>query len=288
MDYPHLAKKVQQVATLDAESRIAYCDNPVWIKTNSSQTFITDIERMVRATRLGSRSCMALIGISGIGKTNMIKQVKERLNTPDATTILTIDLSDYGRHIDLQQLFLSHLGFTEPVKSLCTASGIKRISERIKEMQLAVCILDEGNALSGVKAMLLQPNYTYLRAMANGDFGLSLVIAGTEELKVDLGVDPQLRSRFGVWELPIWNADGEDFSRFLKALVRFMPLRKPSVLDTKEIQAMLATKCRGSTRDIVWVLSTAAKLAIESEHECIDEPLLEVCFESRLPGFLDE
>jgi len=287
MDYPHLAQKVQQVAMLDAEARIAYCDNPIWIKTNSSQTFITDIERMVRATRMGSRSCMALIGVSGIGKTKMIEQVNARLNTPDATPILTIDLSDYGRHIDLQQVFLSHLGFTEPVKSLCTASGVHRISERIKEIQLAVCILDEGNALSGVKAMLLQPNYTYLRAMANRDFGVSLVIAGTEDLKIYLSVDPQLRSRFGVWEVPLWEAEGEDFSRFLKAFVRFMPLRKPSILDTKEIQETLATKCRGSTRDIVWVLTTAAKMAIESSHECIDEPLLEVCFEARLPGFLD-
>lgn len=287
MDFPHLAQKVQQVAMLDTANRIMYCDNPVWIKTNSSQAFITDIERLVRATRMGSRSCMCLIGISGIGKTTMIEQVELRLNTPEATPILTIDLSDYGRHIDLQQVFLSHLGFTESVKSLCTASGINRIAERIKQMQLAVCILDEGNALAGVKNMLLQPNYTFLRAMANRDFGISLVIAGTEDLKIYLSIDPQLRSRFGVWEIHEWEADGEDFSRFLKAFVRFMPLREISILDTKEIQETLVSRCRGSTRDIVRVLICAAKLAIELGHECIDEDLLEVCLETRLLDFLE-
>ncbi|NBB33349.1 MULTISPECIES: TniB family NTP-binding protein [unclassified Pseudomonas] len=287
MDFPHLAQKVQQVAMLDTAKRIMYCDNPLWIKTNSSQAFITDIERLVRATRMGSRSCMGLIGISGIGKTTMIEQIELRLNTPEATPILTIDLSDYGRHIDLQQVFLSHLGFTESVKSLCTASGINRIAERIKQMQLAVCILDEGNALAGVKNMLLQPNYTFLRAMANRDFGISLVIAGTEDLKVFLSIDPQLRSRFGLWEIPQWEADGEDFSRFLKAFVRFIPLREVSILDTKEIQETLVLRCRGSTRDIVKVLICAAKLAIELGYECIDEELLEVCLETRLPGFLE-
>jgi len=287
MDFPHLAQKVQQVAMLDAAKRITYCDNPLWIKTNSSQAFITDIERMVSATRMGSRSCMGLIGISGIGKTKMIEQVELRLNTAEATPILTVDLSEYGRHIDLQQVFLSHLGFTESVKSLCTAGGINRIAERIKQMQLAVCILDEGNALAGVKNMLLQPNFTYLRAMANRDFGISLVIAGTEELKVYLSMDPQLRSRFGVWEVPRWEADGEDLSRFLKAFVRFIPLREVSTLDTKEIQELLVSSCRGSTRDIVRVLISAAKLAIELGHECIDEELLNACLETRLPGFLE-
>ena len=287
MDYSHLAQKIQQVAMLDAPERIVYCDNPVWIKTTSSQAFITDIERMVRANRMGSRSCMGLIGISGIGKTKMIEQVVSRLNTPDATPILTIDLSHYGRHIDLQQLFLSHLGFTESVKSLCTASGINRITERIKQMHLAACILDEGNALAGARNMLLQPNYTYLRAMANSAFGISLVIAGTDELKTFLSMDPQLRSRFGIWEIPQWEAEGEDLSRFLKAFVRFMPLRKPSTLDTKEIQERLVSHCRGSTREIVWVLISAAKLAIELGHECIDEDLLDACFEARLPGFLE-
>ncbi|WP_122677847.1 TniB family NTP-binding protein [Pseudomonas sp. MWU16-30317] len=287
MDFPHLAQKVQQVAMLDGPERIMYCDNPVWIKTNTSQTFITGIERMIHATRIGSRSCMGLIGISGIGKTKMIEHAATRFNTPDATSILTIDLSEYGRHIDLQQVFLSHLGFTQSVKSLCTASGINRISERIKEMKLAICILDEGNALAGVKNMLIQSNYTYLRAMANRDFGVSLVVAGTDELKVFLGIDPQLRSRFGVWEIPQWEAAGEDLSRFLKAFVRFMPLRKPSTLDTVEIQQSLVSNCRGSTRDIVWVLITSAKLAIETGHECIDEALLDACFEARLPAFLE-
>jgi hypothetical protein len=287
MEFPHLAQKVQQVAMLDAPGRILYCDNPVWIKTNTSQTFITDIERMIYATRIGSRSCMGLIGISGIGKTKMIEHAVMQLNTPDTTSILTVDLSDYGRHIDLQQVILSQLGFTQSVKSLCTASGIKRISERIREMKLAVCILDEGNALAGVKSMLIQPNFTYLRAMANRDFGVSLVIAGTEDLKVFLGIDPQLRSRFGVWEVPQWDATGEDLSRFLKAFVRFMPLRKQSILDTTEIQDSLVSNCRGSTRDIVRVLITAAKLAIETGHECIDETLLGACFEARLPAFLE-
>lgn len=287
MDLSHLAPKVQQVAMLDTTQRIAYCDSPVWIKTDSSRAFITDLERMIVSTRMGSRSCMALIGISGIGKTKMIERAELLLNTPDSTPILNIDLSDYGRYIDLQQIFLSRLGFTESVKSLCTASGINRITERIKQLHLAVCVLDEGNALAGVSNRLLQPNYTYLRAMANRDFGVSLVIAGTDELKVFLGMDPQLRSRFGVWEVPQWEAEGEDFSRFLKAFVRFMPLRKPSVLDTKEIQETLVLNCRGSTRDIVRALYSAAKLAIELGQECIDEELLDACLEARLPGFIE-
>ncbi|WP_369124877.1 hypothetical protein [Mucilaginibacter sp. 5C4] len=44
--------------------------------------------------------------------------------------------------------------------------------------------------------------------MANRDFGVSLVVAGTEDSKVFLGIDSQLRSRFGVWEIRQWHAAG--------------------------------------------------------------------------------
>ena len=285
MDVSHLASSVQPIALLSAAERIAYCDQPVWIKTTTNSSFNNSLESMIRLSSWGCCSCMALIGISGIGKTTMIERAQRLINTPDSTPIMTIDLAPYGRYLDLQQIFLTELGFTESVKSLCTASGIKQIKERIKQKNISVCILDEGNALAGTKYALVQPNNTYLRALANPDIGLSVVVAGTEELKAHLGIDPQLRSRFSVWEVPSWEAESVDFSRFLKAFVRFIPLQKPSVLDTKEIQVALVNACMGSTRNIRYVLIAAAKLAIESGQEFIDLDLLEVAFDMGLADF---
>lgn len=288
MDLAHLAPKVQQIALMDDETRIAYCDMPVWIKTTSTKSFLGAVERMIELQRIGSRSCIGLIGVSGIGKTTMVERAETQFNTPDATRIIRIDLASYGRHIDLQEIFLSHLGFKEKVKAMSNANGVKRTKERLEQMQAAVCILDEANALAGVKYMFIQPNYTYLRAMANRDLGVSVIVVGTEELKGHLAVDSQCRSRFGVWEVPIWQADSAEFSQFLKAFVKFMPLRKRSVLHTQDIQTKLMNDCNGSTREIVKVLIAAAKLAIQTGEEFIDEELISLSVGLLLPTFGDD
>ncbi len=288
MDLSHLAPKVRQIALMDNEARIAYCEMPVWIKTSSTKSFLDAIARMIELQRIGSRSCLGLIGVSGIGKTTMVERAEALFNTPDATRILRIDLATCGRHIDLQEVVLSKIGFTEKVKAMSNPNGVKRTKERLEQMQSAVCILDEANALLGVRHALIQSNYTYLRAMANHDVGLSVIVVGTEEFKSHLAVDPQCRSRFGLWEVPSWQADSKEFSRFLKAFVQFMPLRKVSVLDTEEIQADLVDGCNGSTREVVKVLVASAKLAIQSGEERIDKELITLSRSILLPTFGDD
>ncbi|MFS2160196.1 TniB family NTP-binding protein [Pseudomonas sp. Pseusp122] len=288
MDLSHLAPKVQQIALMDNVARIAYCDMPVWIKTSSTKSFLDVIARMIELQHIGSRSCLGLIGLSGIGKTTMVERAEAMFNTPDATRIIRIDLATCGRHIDLQEVFLSKIGFPEKVKAMSNPNGVKRAKERLEQMQAAVCILDEANALVGARHMLIQSNYTYLRGMANRDVGLNVVVVGTDELKTHLAVDPQCRSRFGLWEMPAWQADSVEFSRFLKAFVKFMPLRKVSVLDTKVIQADLVNGCNGSTREIVKVLVASAKLAIQSEEERIDKELISLSRSMLLPTFGDD
>lgn len=285
MDLSHLAPKAQLIAVMDNEPRIAYCDMPVWIKTSSTKSFIDEVARMIELQRLGSRSCIGVVGISGIGKTTMVERAEALFNTPDATRVIRIDLAPYGRHIDLQEIFLSKIGFKEKVKAMSNSDGIKRTKERLEHMQAAICILDEANALAGARNMLIQPNYTYLRGMANRDVGLSVIVVGTEELKTHLAVDPQCRSRFGLWEVPDWKADSAEFSRFLKAFVKFMPLRKASVLHTREIQKDLVDECNGSTREIVKVLVASAKLAIQSGEERIDKELISLSRGMLLPTF---
>jgi len=288
MDLSHLAPKAQQIALLDDEARIAYCDMPVWIKTSGTKSFLDAVAGMIELQRIGSRSCLGLIGVSGIGKTTMVERAEALFNTPDATRIVLIDLAPYGRHIDLQEIFLSQIGFKEKVKAMSNSNGVKRTKERLQHMQSAVCILDEANALAGVRSTLIQPNYTFLRGMANRDVGLSVIVVGTEELKTHLSVDPQCRSRFGLWEVPEWKADSEDFSRFLKAFVKFMPLRRVSVLHTREIQTSLVNECNGSTREIVKVLIASAKLAIQSGEERIDKGLISLSRSMLLPTFGDD
>ncbi|MQA54267.1 TniB family NTP-binding protein [Pseudomonas piscis] len=288
MDLSHLAPKVQQIALMDNEARIAYCDMPVWIKTGSTKSFFDAVARLIELQRIGSRSCIGLIGVSGIGKSTMVERAEALFKTPDATRVIRIDLATCGRHIDLQEIFLSQIGFTENAKTMSNPNGVKRTKERLEQMQAAVCILDEANALIGAKHMLVQSNYTYLRALANSDMGLSVIVVGTEEFKSHLAVDSQCRSRFGLWEVPSWESDSLEFSRFLKTFVKFMPLRKASVLDTREIQADLVNECNGSTREIVKVLVASAKLAIQSGEERIDQELISLSRSMLLPTFGDD
>lgn len=279
--YNHLSSKTALIADLSSEQRKDYCRRNFFIQTDFSKQVIEDVRGMIRMERGGTNVCRALIGKTGIGKSTLINAIVKACNTSDCSPIAVVDLSNYGSRTDLQEIFVSLLGFTEPALKLANPNGTKRIQARIAELALKMIILDEGNALVAA-TRFAEGNRTFIRAMSNHDIGLNVLIAGTDGVLAFLRKSDTLPSRFGLIEMREWNPEALSFSLFLNGYLRYLPLRKPSLIDTQEIQKLIVDLAGHLTRDIKRVLTDAAIYAIDHGVECLNEKVIKDSYNEAL------
>lgn len=279
--YEHLAPKAAQIADMSGEVRTDYCRKNFFIHTDFSRRVIEDAKQMICMEQSGTRVCRALVGNTGIGKTALVKAITSACNTPDRTPIVVVDLSAFGRRTDLQEVLISVLGFKQSARKMANPDGVKRIRARIEELGFRLIIFDEANALVSA-SLFADGNRTFLRAMSNSSIGLSVMLVGTSDVIGFLRKNEALPSRFGRIDMADWDAESVDFSRFLNGYLRLLPLRKPSVVDSLDMQ-MLITRYGGQlTRDIKRVLTDAAIYAIKHEVECINKEVVETSYNEAL------
>ncbi|WP_025858842.1 TniB family NTP-binding protein [Pseudomonas sp. CHM02] len=279
--YDHLSPRTAVIAQLSDEERIDYCRRNFFIMTGFSKRVIDDVRGIIRMERGGTTVCRALVGRTGIGKSTLIKAIATACNTPDSRPVEVIDLSPYGRHTDLHEIFVSLLGFTGAAKKLANPNGLKLIKGRVAERGLKMLIFDEANALVSA-TRTTEGNTTFLRGMSNEDIGLNLMVAGTKDISSFLRKNDQLPSRFGRLEMQDWDGESKSFSLFLNGYMRYLPLRKASMIDTAEMIAKITSLAGHLTRDIARVLSDAAIYAIVHGEECITLKVLQDSYNEAL------
>lgn len=279
--YDHLSPKAAIVAQLSDEERINYCRKNFFIMTDFSKRVIDDVRAITRMERGGTTVCRALVGRTGIGKSTLVKAIASACNTPDSHPVEVVDLSSYGRHSDLQEIFVSLLGFTGAAKRLANPNGLKLIKGRVAERGLKMLIFDEANALVSATRNT-DGNITFLRGMSNEDIGLNLMVAGTKDIASFLRKNDQLPSRFGRLEMQDWDGGSNSFSLFLNGYMRYLPLRKTSLIDTPDMITKITSLAGNLTRDIARVLTDAAIYAIVHGQECITLKVLQDSYNESL------
>jgi len=101
----------------------------------------------------------------------------------------------------------------------------------------------------------------------------SLVCFGIAEAREAINGDVQLARRFDVLTLPRWSAD-EEFEQFVLAIIRNLPLRRPSVLTARALRRILQVT-GGVTAWVFRLLNDLAVEAIESGAEEITDAAVE-------------
>jgi Bacterial TniB protein len=134
------------------------------------------------------------------------------------------------------------------------------------DLGVRVVVFDEvHNVLSGTfrdQRRIL----TQLRYLSN-ELRVSVVCLGIETARDAISGDPQLARRFGLVELPAWEI-GPDFKALVATLLRHLPLRNASVLDTAALQTVIRST-RGNTARVFQLFGDLAIAAIGSGEERI-------------------
>ncbi len=95
---------------------------------------------------------------------------------------------------------------------------------------------------------------------------IPIVAVGINTAATILSNDPQLASRYSVVKLSTWSLDKE-FLGLLKGFEKRLPLRKPSLLYSREKAPLLLKICEGNLGNLHTLLTECAKDAIKDEME---------------------
>ncbi|MFJ3007084.1 TniB family NTP-binding protein [Pseudomonas fluorescens] len=282
-NYAHLAPQARAIVELPADERIAWCrSQSIWIKTAEASQILDDIGELLETQNQTTYQCRALLGAGGIGKTTLLRKACERYNTPDRQALLYIDLSSYGKFVDLQQIFVSNLGITDSAKKLFTTmDGPKIVSERLRDLGVKITIFDEANALASA-TRYKNDNRNWLRGLPNSLYSQSVILGGTPDIKGFIFGDDHLCQRFGEWDLRSWEPKTVSFSKFIISFVRFLPLRECSFVDNESFMMKLYTYAGGTTRIIVRYLVDSAIFAILTNEERITIDVLKASYEANI------
>jgi len=107
-----------------------------------------------------------------------------------------------------------------------------------------------------------------LRFLSN-EMKMSLVCFGVTEAREAIHGDAQLARRFEAFSLPRWSTN-EEFEDLVRAVLRNLPLRQPSVLTAKSLRHVLQVS-EGLTAKIFAMLNALGIKAIEADHEQITD-----------------
>ena len=112
----------------------------------------------------------------------------------------------------------------------------------------------------------------HLRYLSN-DLRAAIVCLGIASARNAIASDEQLARRFGIGELPAWQADDE-FKALIGTVLRRLPLKEASMLDGVALNA-IARNTRGNTARIFEMMGDLAASAIASGEERITRAAVE-------------
>lgn len=225
--------------------------------------------------------CLAISGDSGSGKTSLLdgfnKEMEELDFGKSTRTCVSISTPSPGSIGVLQTGLMAALGiprFASPTQHQREADII--IANAMLELGVRILLIDEIQHLDCKTKLHLRVCWDWIKGISTNS-RVSVVCAGVIGYERHLHHDQQLKTRFTLVTLPRWQP-GPALAEFLSAFERTLPLRKPSKLDTLEVQKCVIEETfalesvAGIMGGIKRVLEFAAIHAIRTGEERITIP----------------
>lgn len=250
-----------------------------WIPYPLASSAFRKSEELLARPRAGRMDCVLVFGEPNTGKTRWHEEYLQRhpidLNlNGEATKAPVIGIQIKGSDEDVfynQILDSVHAPLRPQDKHAKKLHQILQILSRTGTRQL---LLDELNtAISGPK--LAQKKFLECLKFLANQLKLSIIATGTDDARLALVVDKQIRTRFKYqYELKPWRFD-EQFFRLLASFEERLPLRKASRLQRPRLAKRLLDLSEGYLGDLAELLMQAAVAAIRTEKEEINLTILD-------------
>jgi hypothetical protein len=275
---PHLTNDAAHVLAKPDHERIYFIRSKRWIPYPRAARVLDQLERLLLHPRTTRMPSLAVYGDSGMGKSMIVETFRDghalsfdpRSGTAH-TRLLVVEMAGRPGERRLYAQILAALG--APHSPRATIVDLEQTTVRLlRAVGVQVLIIDEvHNILAGAwreQRVVLNT----LRYLSN-ELKLSLVCFGIAEAREAINGDVQLARRFDVLTLPRWSAD-EEFEQFVLAIIRNLPLRRPSVLTARALRRILQVT-GGVTAWVFRLLNDLAVAAIESGAEEITDAAVE-------------
>lgn len=252
----------------DAE-RIEYLKTEKWIPYPRATQILNKLEELLNEPVRSRMPSLLIIGESNNGKTSLVKRFMRDHPITDgwdsaAVPVLYVQappVPDERRFYDdiFSTLCLPFRHRDDPSQKQ------EMISYYFRKIGTRMLIVDEiHNVLSGSMAK----QRAFMNALKNlsNRLQIPIVLVGTKDALNATSTDMQISSRFKPMNLPLWNFNA-DFGRLLASIELTLPLRKPSMLTTKEVAEEIYELSEGNIGDILDVVNEAAMVAMRTGSE---------------------
>ena len=274
---PAMADKAQRLSDQERKSLL---DTPRWLTYTRAKEIDTKLEWLYEHPRVIRMPNMLIIGRTNNGKTDLITRFASRhppCENPEGENITVPVLvvqtppkpTEAGFYLELVRPLLKRL----PNGSADTKRAF--VIDILKGIQLKVLVIDEmHNMLSGTA----QSQHLFLNVIKylTNELQISIIGLGDQTLINAFSVNEQLQNRFEPEILPRWNR-GSEFNRLLSSFELLLPLRYPSRLVDPQLSMKLLSMCEGTIGELSNLLNAAARYAIDSGAEQINDVVLEKC-----------
>lgn len=273
-----MSEETRRIALLGNEERIQHVLAQHWIGYTRAKEILNKLEDLLTHPPSHRMPNLLIVGDTNNGKTVILKRF-EKLNEP----YIRPDID--GLHYPVLYIQAPHVPderkfYNAVLDKLFAPYRIndhvdkkqQQVMTIIKKIRLKLLIIDEiHHVLAGNTAK--QRSFMNMIKYLGNELQIPIACAGTRDAFNAIHSDPQLANRFEPAVLHRWKLD-EDYFRLLLSLERVLPLRKPSNLMEDATAIKILSMSEGTIGEIVTLLKTAARHAIESGSEKITLPLL--------------
>jgi hypothetical protein len=273
-DISHLTPAASALLREPEPARIKSILAERWVhypRAGAALAALKDLLEHPRTTRMPS---IAIYGDSGMGKT-MIMEKFRRDHPPwfddvaraERVHVLALQMVAKPGERRLYAQILSALG--APPAPRATVVDLEQAALRLMTaLEVKVLMLDEIHNILAGSFREQRVVLNTIRYLSN-ELRVSLVCFGVSDAASAIRDDAQLARRFDVFPLPRWSAD-ESFEQLVLAIVRNLPLRRPSVLSARAMRRVLQVT-NGITATVFRMFNELAIQAIRSGDERITD-----------------
>jgi len=268
----HLHAQIQYLLNRADSERIEYINEDRWINHQACAEVRNRAKSIIILPQIRQASCFMIVGVGGAGKSSLLERIAKDSDTWSQRNEAP------STHIELR--LSAEPTLANIIRALCEQFGTPPFSHRkddvpaelkllLRARGIKIILIDEFNHMFAVNRTEQRKILNFFKNLSGPPLSLNIIAFGTHEALNAISVDTQLKSRFQVFELSHWKP-GDELRAFLASYEKFIPLKLPSNLASKEIIQFLSTSLDPTTRNIVNRLKWAAMLAIIEGTERIE------------------